>query len=53
MPLAFTITEVGFDGLPGELGHGRLAPFGLVTEAGVKVVRQLDGRALHGMPAYQ
>ena len=44
--------QVGHDGFPGQFGDGDSQPLSLVAEAGIEVVRQLDGGPLHGMPAY-
>lgn len=43
--------EMRFDRLSREIGHGHPTALCLVSQAGIKIVRQLDGRALHGMSA--
>jgi hypothetical protein len=44
--------QVALDGLAGELRQTESTSFGLVPQAAIKTVRQLDGSASHGMPAY-
>lgn len=47
------MSQVGLDGLPGDLGDRDSAPIRLVAQSGIEVVRELHRRPFHGMPAYR
>lgn len=47
-----TPTQVRLDRLTGKVRYGHAAALSLMAEPSVQVVRQFDGGAPHGMPAY-
>ena len=44
--------QMALDSLPRELRQAEPTPFGLMSEAAIKIVGKLDGSATHGMLAY-